>query len=53
MAGCVNKPTKLDPCAGWSPIYVSRADVLSNGTAQAILSHNQYGERLGCWKPGH
>lgn len=50
MAGCVTKPTKLDPCAGWEPILPSRADVLTDGTARQILAHDEHGKAIGCWK---
>lgn len=50
MNGRVTKP---DPCAGWSPILVSKQDVLTDGTAKQILAHNEHGKALGCWKPGH
>lgn len=36
-------------CAAWRPIYVSRADVLTEGTARQVLAHNETGRRLGCW----
>lgn len=50
VAGCVTKPTKLDPCAGWEPILPSRADVLTDGTARQILAHDEHGKAIGCWK---
>jgi len=36
-------------CAGWRPIYVSDEDVLSEGTAEAILSHNLTGREACGW----
>jgi hypothetical protein len=48
--GCVTKP---DPCAGWSPIYVSRTDVLSDGTAKQILAHDEHGKQVCGWGKGH
>lgn len=47
-SGCVTKP---DPCAGWEPIYPSRSDVLTDGTARQILAHDEHGKAIGCWKP--
>lgn len=44
----------IDPaqvCAGWEPIHVSRADVLTEGTASRIEAHNEQGVELGCWRP--
>lgn len=37
-------------CAGWHPILVDRADVVTDFTAKGILAHNEYGEAMGCWK---
>lgn len=36
-------------CAAWSPIYVSRADVLTDETARQILAHNLTGRALCGW----
>lgn len=44
--------TKPDPCAGWEPIYVARADVLTDGTAKQILAHNLHGKALCGWGKG-
>lgn len=38
-----------DYCAGWNAIYVSRDDVLTDGTAGQILGHNKHGKGEGCW----
>jgi hypothetical protein len=35
-------------CAGWKPIYVSKSDKLSDGTAKSILGHDEYGTALKC-----
>lgn len=44
-AGCV----QTDPC-GWAvPIRPSRADVLTDGTARQILTHNETGARVCGW----
>lgn len=40
-------------CAGWRPILVSQADVLTEGTARQIEAHNEFGAEQGCWQaPG-
>lgn len=36
-------------CAGWRPIYVGDADVLTVETAAGILAHNEQGAARGCW----
>lgn len=36
-------------CGPWRPIYVSRADVLTEGTVRAILAHNETGASLCGW----
>ncbi|QDX22117.1 hypothetical protein FP568_13200 [Pandoraea pnomenusa] len=42
----------VDTGCNWtSPIYVSKADVLSDETAKAILKHNQTGAKVCGWKP--
>lgn len=37
-------------CAWAKPIYVSKVDVLTDGTAEAILAHNVTGARICGWK---
>lgn len=39
-----------DSCAGFRPIFLQRADVLTGATEGAIIAHNELGERVGCWK---
>lgn len=39
-------------CAWAKPIYVSKADKLTDGTADQILAHNMTGSRLCGWVPG-
>lgn len=49
LAACGTSGAGTSACSGWRPIYVSRADVLSDGTARAILAHNEQGRRLCGW----
>jgi hypothetical protein len=49
LAGCASGGVGIDPCGPWRPIYVSRADSLTDGTARAILAHNETGARLCGW----
>jgi len=45
--GCATpSPTE---CAGWRPVYIGEADVLTRETASAILAHNRQGQERGCW----
>ncbi|QWE95669.1 hypothetical protein [Cupriavidus sp. EM10] len=45
-------PKVTDTACDWTkPIYVDKADVLTNETAQAILSHNRAGAKVCGWKP--
>lgn len=46
LSGCAGSN-----CGGWSAIYPSRSDVLSEGTADQILKHNSYGASQCGWKP--
>ena len=38
-------------CAGWRPILLSDAAIgaLDAQDGAAVLAHNQFGERMGCW----
>ena len=50
MAGCADRVVvKTDFCTPWKPIFVSRADVLTDPTAKAIRDHDETGVKLGCW----
>jgi hypothetical protein len=49
LTGCASGGAGIDPCGPWRPIYVSRADVLTDGTARALLAHNETGARLCGW----
>lgn len=42
-------PTKAELCAGWKPIFVSSADVLTKASADAIQYHDEHGVVVGCW----
>lgn len=53
LASCATldgRAIEPDRCAGWVPIIVSSRDVLTDGTARAILAHDEFGARMGCWK---
>jgi hypothetical protein len=46
------KTRVVDTGCDWTkPIYVSPGDVLTDGTAKAILAHNQNGVVKCGWKP--
>ena len=50
LAGCATTGGRAtDYCAPWKPIFVSRVDVLTDGTARAIRDHDETGVKLGCW----
>jgi hypothetical protein len=50
MAGCATRPViEVNSCAGWEAIYPSKQDVLTDGTAKAILSHDLHGVAMKCW----
>lgn len=51
LTGCAGTgaATRLAACGPWQPIYVSKADVLSEETARQILAHNEVGRALKCW----
>lgn len=37
-------------CGPWRPLRPSVADVLSEGFARQVLTHNLTGEELRCWE---
>lgn len=42
----------VDTACDWTkPVYVDKADVLTDETAKAILAHNRAGARVCGWKP--
>jgi len=47
--GCATAGVR-DNCAGFRPILLSKEDVLTRPTEDAILAHNEFGLRLGCFK---
>jgi hypothetical protein len=49
LTGCAATGPAIDPCGAWRPIYVSRADVLTDETARQVLVHNETGRRLCRW----
>lgn len=46
--GAINAGCASGVCTGWSAIYVSPDDKLTDGTAKQILKHDEYGARLKC-----
>jgi len=51
-AGLVTEPVVNDKGCSWAkPIYVSRDDVLTDGTARQIKDHDETGARICGWKP--
>lgn len=51
LSGCATAGPATDGCAAWRPIYISRADALTDGTAEQILAHNLTGVGLCGWSP--
>lgn len=49
LSACATGGPGTDACGPWRPIYVSRADVLTEGTARQVLAHNETGARLCGW----
>lgn len=50
--GPATKPVVNDNGCSWAkPIYVSKADVLTDGTARQIKDHDESGARICGWKP--
>ena len=50
LSGCATTVAIPNNCAGWRPIHPSREDVLTRGTKEQIIAHNEFGQHRGCWK---
>ncbi|QCN96677.1 hypothetical protein D3093_15165 (plasmid) [Azospirillum argentinense] len=50
LSGCATSGPATDGCVAWRPIYISRSDVLTDGTAEQIMAHNLTGARLCGWQ---
>ena len=47
VSGCGITGAGIDPGCEWAkPIFTSRDDVLTDGTARAILDHNETWQRV-------
>lgn len=52
LSGCATSGAGTDGgCAAFRPIYTSRADVFTDGTAEQLLAHNLTGAQLCGWVP--
>ena len=50
LAGCATSSVvPSDPCGPFRPIYVGKADVLTEQTARDLLAHNRSGRELCGW----
>lgn len=51
VTGCATttKPAAPDFCGTAAPIFVSKADVITDRTARRILEHNLTGRKLCGW----
>lgn len=49
-SGVVTKPTPSNGCEWVRPIYISKADVLTQGTADQILNHDEAWQKI-CGSP--
>ncbi|MBP2233141.1 hypothetical protein J2847_006476 [Azospirillum agricola] len=51
LTGCATAgPGTEGACAAFRPVYISRADALTDGTAEQLLAHNATGARLCGWR---
>ena len=50
LAACSTGGGVTEMCAPWRAILVSRDDVLTRPTAEAVLAHNEAGAALCGWK---
>lgn len=49
LAGCATTGPATNGCEWAKPIYVSQDDVLTDGTAKQILSHDETGKAICGW----
>lgn len=49
LAGCATTGAGINGCDWAKPIYVSQDDVLTDGTARQILTHDETGKAICGW----
>ncbi|SMF72308.1 hypothetical protein SAMN02982917_4134 [Azospirillum oryzae] len=50
LSGCATNGAGTEGgCAAFRPIYISRADVFTDGTAEQLMAHNLTGASLCGW----
>lgn len=49
LSGCATSGVGTDQCDWVKPIYVSNDDVLTDGTAKQILTHDETGKAICGW----
>ena len=54
LGGCATP--QGNQCDGWRPIALKQKTAMyiidhDEQAAESILTHNEFGERIGCWKP--
>ncbi|RJF85094.1 hypothetical protein D3877_02015 [Azospirillum cavernae] len=52
LTGCAGSGAGIDTaCGAFRPVYTSRADTLTDATAEQLLAHNRTGASLCGWTP--
>lgn len=49
LAGCATTGAGINGCDWAKPIYVSNDDVLTDGTAKQVLTHDETGKAICGW----
>lgn len=49
LSCCATGPVTTDGCGWAKPIYISKDDVLTDGTAKQILAHDRTGKSICGW----
>ena len=49
LSGCATTGAVTNGCEWAKPIYVSQEDVLTDGTAKQILTHDETGKQVCGW----
>ena len=50
-SGCAIPGSEASNCVSWKAIYSTAAtiDAMTEQEAKAVLGHNEYGKKQGCW----
>jgi hypothetical protein len=47
--GSHTEAAQYNPCMGWKKIMLDHRNAMADADKRAIINHDCYGYRLGCW----